>query len=149
IDSGGDIWVVDRGNNRVQRFTAGGQFVSKFGALGLGLGQLFAPNGIAIGVDGTVWVSDAGKVQRFTAAGEFIERVGAGTGPDELTQPQSLDVDPAGNVWVASAGNDRVVVFDKNGDYIRNFGSAGTGPGQFSWATEVELDADGNAWVGD
>jgi DNA-binding beta-propeller fold protein YncE len=39
----------------------------------------------------------------------------------------------SGEIYVADGyGNHRVVVFDRNGQYLRQWGSAGTGPGQFS-----------------
>ena len=51
-----------------------------------------------------------------------------------LNEPANMAVDPAnGEVYIADGyGNHRVVVFDKNGVYQRQWGSAGTGPGQFS-----------------
>jgi DNA-binding beta-propeller fold protein YncE len=51
-----------------------------------------------------------------------------------LNQPADIVVDPAnGDIYIADGyGNHRVVVFDKNGRYLRQWGSAGTAPGQFA-----------------
>jgi len=50
-----------------------------------------------------------------------------------LNAPADIAVDHNGDVYIADGyGNDRVVVFDKDGRYLRQMGSAGTGPGQFS-----------------
>jgi DNA-binding beta-propeller fold protein YncE len=50
-----------------------------------------------------------------------------------LNQPADIAVDPSnGDIYIADGyGNHRVVVFDKNGVFLRQWGSAGTGPGQF------------------
>ena len=51
-----------------------------------------------------------------------------------LNQPADMAVDPTnGDIYIADGyGNHRIVVFDRNGQYLRQWGSAGTGPGQFS-----------------
>ncbi len=63
----GDIYVVDSGNNRVQRFNRDGQFMSEFGGMGAGNGQFNSPTGIAVDKDGYVYVSDTNnnRVQKF------------------------------------------------------------------------------------
>lgn len=63
----GDIYVVDQGNNRVQRFDRDGRFVSEFGTAGRSNGQFDRPYGIAIDKDGYVYVADSGnkRVQKF------------------------------------------------------------------------------------
>jgi DNA-binding beta-propeller fold protein YncE len=63
----GDIYVVDAGNNRIQRFDRDGRFVGEFGSAGRGNGQFDRPYGIAIDKDGYVYVSDAGnkRIQKF------------------------------------------------------------------------------------
>ncbi|MBM3267323.1 MAG: carboxypeptidase regulatory-like domain-containing protein [Candidatus Sericytochromatia bacterium] len=63
----GDIYVVDSGNNRVQRFNRDGQFMSEFGGMGAGNGQFNSPTGIAVDRDGFVYVSDTNnnRVQKF------------------------------------------------------------------------------------
>jgi hypothetical protein len=59
---------------------------------------------------------------------------GSNTSTTRLNQPADIAVDPAnGDVYIADGyGNHRVVVFDKNGVYLRQWGSSGPGPGQFA-----------------
>lgn len=63
----GDIYVVDSGNNRVQRFNRDGAFMSEFGGMGAGNGQFNTPAGIAIDRDGYVFISDTNnnRIQKF------------------------------------------------------------------------------------
>jgi hypothetical protein len=53
--------------------------------------------------------------------------------PTLLNGPANVMVDPAsGDIYVADGyGNHRVVVFDQDGRFLRQWGSKGTGPGQF------------------
>ena len=146
LDAAGNVLVAESG--RVQKFSPQGQLLAKFGSWGSGEGQINLTNGITVGIDGSVWVSDLASVQRFTAGGQFIERVGA-SGTGAIVGPQSLDTAPNGDVVVADAEADKIKVFNKEGDFVRQFGSAGSGPGQFMNATEVDVDADGNIWVAD
>ncbi len=146
LDAAGNILVAEAG--RVQKFSPAGQLLAKFGSWGSGEGQINLTNGITVGSDGSIWVSDLGSVQRFTAAGQFIERVGA-SGTGQVIAPQSLDTAPNGDVLVADAEADKIKVFNKEGDFVRQFGSAGSGPGQFMTLAEVDVDAEGNVWAGD
>jgi uncharacterized protein (TIGR03663 family) len=45
---------------------------------------------------------------------------------------RDMAVDAAGNIYVADAGAQRVVKFDRLGRYVTAWGAPGTGPGQFS-----------------
>ncbi|MFN8671050.1 MAG: hypothetical protein U0457_03080 [Candidatus Sericytochromatia bacterium] len=66
----GDIYVVDSGNNRVQRFSAEGNYLSEFGQFGIENGSFNTPWGIAIDKEGYVYVSDPknSRVQKFSPA---------------------------------------------------------------------------------
>ncbi len=59
-------------------------------------------------------------------------------------------VDPvAERVYVAEFLNDRVQVFDLDGNFIDKWGSTGLEDGQFSHPNGVSIDADGNVYVGE
>jgi hypothetical protein len=113
------------------------------------------PNGLHgchVDYQDNVWVAGNGDgiVQKYTHEGKLLMQIGvkgkcdSPTGacgvPDSnssttlLNQPADIVVDPAnGDIYIADGyGNHRVVVFDKNGHYLRQWGSAGTGPGQFA-----------------
>src|SRR5207237_7699383 len=58
--------------------------------------------------------------------------------------------DQAGNIYVADGyGNARVAKFDKNGKFIKSWGSRGLGPSQFNTVHGIALDAQGNVYVAD
>ncbi len=66
VDSSGNIYVADSGNDRIQVFSPSNQLINTIGSKGAGPGQLRSPYGIAISsTTGLVWVADHLN-QRFT-----------------------------------------------------------------------------------
>ena len=58
--------------------------------------------------------------------------------------------DPQGNMFVSDGyNNKRVVKIDKDGNYVKSFGSRGRGPGQFEDVHTIQVDHQGNVYVGD
>ena len=74
---------------------------------------------------GRVFVSDS--VQRYVTVfdipGRRFYRIGD-DGPGQLVKPLGLDVDQAGNLYVADATTKTVVVFDEEGNFLRKLGGA-------------------------
>ena len=52
------IYVADYGNDRIQKFTPDGTFVTKWGVSGSGDGEFDSPYGIAVDMSGNVFVSE-------------------------------------------------------------------------------------------
>jgi streptogramin lyase len=67
VDSGGNIYVADTFNDRVQVFNPSGVFQSTFGSFGTGNGEFSSPYGIAVGSRGNIYVADTAnnRVQVF------------------------------------------------------------------------------------
>ncbi len=78
------------------------------------------------------------------------QRVG-GEGADlgHFQYPYNLTTDRAGNLYVADAGNHRVVKLDASGSPLAAWGSQGSAPGQFERPMDVAVDATGNVYVAD
>ena len=70
LDGAGNLWVADRGNNRVQQFGPNGERLATFGARGVGPGQFINPTGVSVDCHGTLTVSDTqnNRVQQFALA---------------------------------------------------------------------------------
>ena len=65
-----------------------------------------------------VLMYDAGEVRVFDRDGKFVRTMGRnGRGPGELSRSSSVNVDSAGNIWVADMA--RFVVFDSTGQYSK------------------------------
>ena len=70
LDAAGNLWVADRGNNRVQQFGPGGERLVSFGERGTGVGQFVHPTGVSVDCNGLLTVSDSdnNRVQQFSLA---------------------------------------------------------------------------------
>ncbi len=170
----GHVYVVDKANNRVQKFrvtSSGGtwqvQNVAMFGTTGAALGQLDRPYGIALESTGNAfWVADAGnhRIQRFSSAGVPLRAVGTlGSGGGQFILPTAIALDGAGNLYVTETNTDpqntaladinqqRVQRFTPAGDYDNFFwgGTYGTAPGQFRLPFGIAIGPLGYAFVAD
>lgn len=71
------------------------------------------------------------------------------TDPGNFSLPTHCAVDGDGNLFVTDTLNNRVEVFDADGNFIRQFGKAGDAPGRFGRPRGIAVDADGHVWVAD
>lgn len=138
----GDVFVSSY--YRIDKFNADGQLLLSFGSQGAGNPQFVAPQGVAVGPTGKIFVADpnsgSGLIKRFSSTGDF-----------EISWPSpafDVGVDQAGNVYAAEANSYRVVKFDQDGNPISSWGSSGSGPGKFpSPPANIAVDASGNNFV--
>ncbi len=73
---------------------------------------------------------------------------GFGSGTGELHGPWGIAInDSVDNVYVAELVNDRVQIFDRDGNFEGTFGGSGSGIGQMNAPIDVALDAAGNVYV--
>ena len=86
---------------------------------------------------------------------KLLRRIGTGgknhflTSPGDFGAPQGIALDADGNVYVTDTLNDRVEIFDADGNFISTFGKAGDGPGYFARPKGIAVDGDGHIWVAD
>jgi DNA-binding beta-propeller fold protein YncE len=146
VDAKGNIWVADSGNSRVEEFNEKREYVRQFSA---GTN----PIGVAVDFKGNVWSdneNETGAIEEHNEKGEFVQKFATrGSGNGQVLNPKRLAIDPAGDIWVPNAGNNRVDVFNERGEYVTKFGSAGSGSEQMKDPTGVALDVSGNIWVAD
>lgn len=112
VSKNGEVFMIDRINSRIKKFSADGKLVSTFGRQGSNEGELLYPNGITLGTDGNVYVADAGnhRIQVFNINGDFVRFIGRfGSGKGEFNFPQGVAFDRNGNLYVADTDNHRIV----------------------------------------
>ena len=120
VSSGGEVFVADQNNDRVQVFDRDGAFLRCFGKTsGMSLKPRFGRvQGLTGDSAGRLYAADAfqGTVKVFDPAGVALGTIGQfGDRVGELRLPQSLAVDAAGRLHVAATGNSRVEVFGLDG----------------------------------
>src|SRR5918995_1628482 len=84
--------------------------------------------------------------QEFT----YIQKWGQfGTIGENLSWPEGIAVDQAGNVYVADTANNRIKKFSSNGTFMSEWGSYGVGNSSFNHPEGIAVDQAGNVYVAD
>lgn len=102
----GTVYVVDKGNFRIQAFDEHGDHKLSFGSIGRYPGQFFSPKGVSTDPEGNVYVIDTafGNAQLFNPQGELLMVIGQrgqSSAPGNYMLPAGIDVDEDGRVYIA------------------------------------------------
>ena len=104
-------------------------------AIGSGPGLLNEPCDVITAPNGDIFVSDGhsgqkadppagttGRIIKYNKAGEYITEWGRmGSGPGEFRTPHALAFDSQGRLFVADRGNNRIQIYDQDGNYIDSY----------------------------
>lgn len=176
VDSFGNVFVADMGNNVIRKITPNG-LVSTFAGMylqsgkadGVGSAARFAaPHGITIDAADNLYVADVAlfNIRKITPAGQVTTIAGLaynrgsadGTGTDaRFDTPRGVAVDGAGNLYVADTDNETIRKIDRAGRVTTLAGLAGSsgsedGTGssaRFERPHGVAVDPAGNVYVAD
>jgi len=121
FDANDDLYVTDSLNNRVQKFSKGGDFILAFGRYGTGDSEFNRPWGITVDGEGAVYVVDWGnhRVKKFSADGTYLMSFGGPEdGANSLSNPAGVAVDSDGDVYVTDWGNRRVQIYEPDGSVL-------------------------------
>lgn len=107
------------------------------------LNDLRAPNGLFVGPNGDLFVSDGtgNKIVRYDGAGHSLQEF---ADPKNLSQPAAVTVDERGlRIFIADSREDHVVVFDRQGRSLYGIGFHGEGQGGITDIRCMALGPDG------
>jgi hypothetical protein len=139
VDPNDNIWVVDKGSNMVIKFNPEGRVVMTLSR---------KPESVGEGGGGRGGGAPGGR--GAPAAGRGGAPAGAGIPGDNFNRPTDVAWDAAGNIFVSDGyGNARVAKLDRDGKFIKSWGSRGTEPGQFDTPLSIATDLQGNVYVAD
>lgn len=157
----------------IMKFDANGNMVTSFGS-----GVAVFPHGFFVDHEGNVWLTDGrdnrgpvgsepparligNQVLKFSPRGELLLSLGVPGGSREpgqyFWQPNAVLVAPnTGDVFVSEGHCNnpeqctaRILKFDRNGNFLMEWGSMGDGPGQFRQPHALAMDSQGRLFVGD
>ncbi len=140
VDNLGNILVADTGNDRIEKFSSTGAFLTTIGTKNSGHGQMAAPNGIGVDRADNIYVAEVGNhhVRKLAADGTFLAEW---KGPDPgFYGPRRIAVGSDDAIYVVDQGRDRIVKFSPDGEVLTTWGTSGTGDGQFNDHTSVAVD---------
>jgi len=126
-------------------------FLSEWGSFGIAQPGYFSyPQFIAVGDDGSIYVSDLGnkRVQKFSSNGEYISEWGnSGKQPGEFHYPSGIAVSGE-SVFVADRELNRIQKFSTDGDFITEWGEKGKYDGQLFFPNGIAVN-NGSVYVAD
>lgn len=141
VDPQDNIWIVDQMSNMVIEFDPNGQVEMLLGRKAEAERIPALPLNRPPGTPG-------GGAGEGPAAPRGLP--GAGAQSDVFQRPTDVAWDASGNIYVADGyGNARVAKFDKEGKFIKSWGSRGEAQGQFNTVHGIAVDARGNVYVAD
>lgn len=118
-DDDDNIYTTDMYNNRIQKFTSNGKFLLTFGTKTI----LVDPQTFLTGRDGSV--------PKTTFKN-----------PSSITYKNN-------KLFVVDTFNNRIQIFDKDGEFIKQFGGVGNFTGRFNTPSAITVDDSGNIYVGE
>ena len=107
------LYVTDTMNSRIQIFDAEGNFIEKFGKLGLNVGNLVRPKGVAVDSASNIYVIESlyDNLLVFDNKGRTLLALGgSGKGIGEFYLPSGVWIDSHDQVYIADMYNGRITV---------------------------------------
>ena len=171
VDREGNVWVTDGRDNQsgpgvgdtppanrighqVHKFSPTGQLLM---SLGVPAGArepnyFWQPNDVHTAPNGDIFVAEghcnneeqcSARILKFDRSGRFLMEWGEfGNGPTEMMQPHALAMDSRGRLFVGDRSNDRIHIFDQQGNLLDTWY-------QFSRPSGIYIDANDRIYVAD
>lgn len=166
VDQEGNVWVTDplppdgRGSGgsvgqQVTKFSPDGDVLLKLGTAtvsGRSTTTFSSPSDVVVGRNGDIFVADGHgtgtneRIMKFDRNGRFIMEWGrAGFGPcgtNQFSSLHALEIDSQGRLFVGDRDNNRIQIFDQNGNYLDCWY-------QFGRPSGIHIDSKDNIYVAD
>ncbi len=160
INSKGNIFVLNRGPQPLMEFDSNGRYIRGFGE-GLFTNRA---HGLRIDAEDNIWATDGAShiVIKFNphGRGQMVPCAAGNAGEWHpykhlrlFNEPNDVGFGPAGEIYVVQGhggkGEQHVLKFDRDGNFIRLWGKRGKGPGEFDSPHSVVVDAKGLVYIAD
>ena len=157
VDRAGNVWVTDGlgrdgKGHQVFKFSPEGKVLLALGKPGIagdGVDEFNAPSAVLVAPNGDIFVADGhggktnARIVKFSPEGKFIKSWGKkGSAPGEFDIPHTLAMDSRGRLFVGDRQNNRIQIFDQDGNFIDQLF-------QFSRPSGVFIDKSDTIYVAD
>jgi sugar lactone lactonase YvrE len=157
VDRDGNIWLTDGigiegKGHQVFKFSPDGKVLmtlGKPGVAGSGPDEFNSPSAVVTAPNGDIFVADGhggntnARIVRFSKDGKFIKTWGKkGSGRGEIDIPHAIAMDSQGRLFVGDRQNNRIQIFDQEGNFIDQWR-------QFSRPSGVFIDKNDVIYVAD
>lgn len=149
IDPQDNVWTIDAGASQVVKFDSDGRVALVLGRKPETMAVRpppppppAAPGAAAAGPGGPGGPGGAGAANR---------RPGEGTPGSTFNRPTDVAWDAAGNIYIADGlgANNRIAKFNKDGNFLKQWGATGSQPGEFRGVKALAVDAQGRVYAAD
>jgi hypothetical protein len=149
VDRHDRVWTINAIDPPVQAYDREGNLVASWGT-----GQFTLPHYLRIDADDNIWAADFRQhtIRKFTPEGKLLLTLGvpneAGVDEKHLNGPTDMAITPAGDVFATDGyGNNRIVHFNKHGDFVKSWGKLGVASGELSQPHSIVVDSKGLLYV--
>jgi sugar lactone lactonase YvrE len=133
VDRDGNVWATDAQGkegkgHQVFKFSPEGKVLlalGKKGTPGIGPDEFNQPSAVLVAPNGDIFVGDGhggesnARIVKFDKNGKFIKTWGKkGSAPGEFDTPHALTMDARGRLFVADRQNNRIQIFDQDGNFL-------------------------------
>lgn len=132
------LLVADTGNSRIAIYEVSG---TKGQLVGEYTGDFYRPEGVAVHPNGRIYVTGASSNNIVAIEnGKMLAKVGG------LSSPHDVAVTADGSIWIADAGNDRLVRMSED---LKTLTILEGKPYHFDGPRYLDLDSEGRLYVAD
>lgn len=148
VDPEGNIWIVDAGGHVVYKMNEQGNMIMQLGTRGVSgksTDHFNLPTDVGFASNGDVYVSDGygnSRVIKFSREGKYLLHWGKrGTDRGEFGLPHNLVVDAQDRVYVTDRDNERIEIFDSDGNFLDQWEGVGG-------VSALFMTSDQHIWTG-
>ncbi len=155
VDDEGNVWASDQRGHQVFKWNAEGELLMTLGQKG-SQGDpprlLTQPTDVVVAPNGNIFVTEghgggADRVSKYTSDGRFVMSWGTtGSGVGEFIVPHTIALDSQGRVFVGDRMNNRIQIFDQQGNFLDVWYQFGRPSGIAISADDMIYVADSESW---
>jgi hypothetical protein len=150
VDPQDNVWTIDQSASQVVKFDPQGRVTLVLGRKPevINVRPATPPAG---GAAAGAAAAGGGRAGGGARDGGPAPPPGSGIPGSTFSQPTDVAWDRAGNIYVADGvgTTNRIAKFDKDGKFIRQWGSTGSEASQFNGVKALAIDAQGNVYAAD